>query len=188
MIHPARRSADGPGGKQTLLLRRSLMPSEQAAPLPLFGSRDQIRPQGISFHRPTDRQKVLVVLDRKRFESPLVQVLPTRRLTVSMPSLRVRQCQPADKFRQLAVFFGPDDEVPVISHHTRGKQPNPASINGFFEDSFKRLTVLRRQKDRRPRMSAIENVVNPTTRSSPFWSSHCTILLAYRRCVKNIGS
>jgi hypothetical protein len=49
MIHPVRRSADGPGGKQTLLLRRSLMPSVQAAPLPLFGSRDPIRLQGISF-------------------------------------------------------------------------------------------------------------------------------------------
>jgi hypothetical protein len=49
MIHPARRSAYGPGGKQTRLLRRSLMPSVQAAPLPLCGARDAIRPQGISF-------------------------------------------------------------------------------------------------------------------------------------------
>jgi hypothetical protein len=114
MIHPARRSADGPGGKQTLLLRRSLMPSVQAAPLPLFGSRDPIRPQGISFHRPTDRQKMFVILDRKRIEPPLIKMPPTRGLTVSMPSLVVRPCQPADKLRQLAVFLGPDDEVSVI--------------------------------------------------------------------------
>ena len=90
MLHPSRRSSYRPTRQQRFLFRCSAMPAVEAAPPPLFGMQDEIRPQRVSFHVSADRQKMLIVLDRKGLETSLVQMPQSRRLSMSMPALRMR--------------------------------------------------------------------------------------------------
>ena len=56
----------------------------------------------------------------------------------------------------------------MVPHHTIRQQPNSGSSNSFLKDSLKRLKIIRGQKDRRPRVSAIQNaLVHGDTALSP---------------------
>ena len=90
MFHPSGGASNRPSCQQGFLFRRSAVPAVETAPPPLFGLSNEIRPQGISFHVPADRQKVIVILDWKGFETPLIEVPQAGRLAVSMPALSVR--------------------------------------------------------------------------------------------------
>ena len=64
----------------------------------------------------------------------------------------------------------------MVPHHTIGEQPNSCSSNRFLKNSLKCLEIIGGRKDRRPRVSTVQNVVNPTTRCGSFWSSHAMSL------------
>src|SRR5690606_5461129 len=70
---PVRRVLDRPALRRHKPLWRFGRPRSQAAPWPRLTAIDQIRPQRIPLHVPADSQKMLVLLDRKTFKSPLVQ-------------------------------------------------------------------------------------------------------------------
>ena len=71
MFHPSRGSSNWPTRKNRFLFRCSAVPAVETAPPPFFGLQDQIRPQRVSFNVPANRQKMIVVLDRKGFETSL---------------------------------------------------------------------------------------------------------------------
>ena len=73
-------------------------------------------------------------LDRKRLEAPLVDVPGTSRLTKGVPPLRVRERQPTDEPRQLAILPRPDHEVPVIGYQHVRQQPRPGPLDRLCED------------------------------------------------------
>ena len=54
-----------------------LAPRPQTAPTPVLGPADHIGRQGVPLHVAADRQEVLVLLDGKALETPLVQ-MPAR--------------------------------------------------------------------------------------------------------------
>ena len=69
----------------------------QTAPTPVLSSLHQIGSQSIAFHIPADSMEMGIVLNRKRFESPLIEMTRPRRLAMSMPTLGVCQRQPTHK-------------------------------------------------------------------------------------------
>ena len=97
MLQPTGTAANWPCRQQFFFSRRSGVPAMKTAPTPVFRTFHQLRPQSIAFHIPAQRQKVVIALNRKRFESPLIQVTRTSRFAMSVPALRMSQCQLADK-------------------------------------------------------------------------------------------
>ena len=81
------------------------------------------------------------------------------------PPLRMRECQPANKSRQLIIFSKPHHKVSVISHHTIRKQPSSRSSHGFLKYSLKRVKIVILRKDRHPRVRSVQHMINPTARS-----------------------
>ena len=79
---------------------------------------------------------------------------------------------PASKARQLIIFLRPDNQVPVIFHQTIRKQPSARSSHGFLKNRLKRDEIFILRKDRHPRVGPVQHMINPTTRSCSFWSSH----------------
>ena len=86
VLDPAWRPPDGPWRQNLLIGGRSAGPPIQTAPTPLFGPRNQIGAQGVAFDVSTHRKKMPVLLDRKGFESSLVQVARSRGTAVSVPT------------------------------------------------------------------------------------------------------
>lgn len=66
----------------------------QATPSPIFGIRAELRRKGVSFDVTADCQKMLVVLDRKRFETPLVHMPLSGRVVMSVITLSVGEREP----------------------------------------------------------------------------------------------
>ena len=70
--------------------------------------------------RHIDRQhKVLVCLDRKRFEASLVDGSGPRCPVMLMPTLGVSDGQPTHVIGEVIVAFGPYNQMPVIGQHTK---------------------------------------------------------------------
>lgn len=97
MLQPTGTAANWPCRQQLFFNRRSGVPAIETAPTPVFRTFHQLRPQSIAFRIPAHRQKVVIVLNRKRFESPLIQMTRTSGFAMSVPALRMSQGQPADK-------------------------------------------------------------------------------------------
>jgi len=66
----------------------------------MLAARDQSGTQRVPLHIAAHGQEVRVVLNRKRFEAPLVPMAGTRRTAVSMPPLSVGHRQPPHELRQ----------------------------------------------------------------------------------------
>ncbi len=172
MLQPTGTAANWPCRQQLLFSRRSGVPAMETAPTPVFRTFHQLCPQSIAFHIPAHRQKVVIALDRKRLESPLIQMARTSRFAMSVPALCMSQCQPADKARQLIIFLRPHHQVPVIFHQTIRQQSSPRASHRFREHRLKRNEILILRKDRHPRIRPVQHMINPTTRSCSFRSSH----------------
>jgi hypothetical protein len=89
-----------------------------------------------------------------------------------MPALRMGQCQPSGKSRQVIVFARPESHMPMVWHNTKCKYAHTESIPGIDKDSFESLVVGRRMKNLRTRSCAIEDVIDNTARCDPSWPSH----------------
>ena len=89
---------------------------EQASPTPVFRASAQPGPQGIAFRVPQDGEVMVVFLNGKRLESALVKMAATGRVAVGVPALGMRVREPAEKFGEFAVCFGPKNEMPVVRH------------------------------------------------------------------------
>ncbi len=53
------------------------MPAVEVAPLPVFGAANQIGFQSVPLHIPADCIEVFIVLNRKRFETALINMAGT---------------------------------------------------------------------------------------------------------------
>jgi len=67
-----------------LFLGRSARPAGKTATTPYFRARHQIRAQRVPFDVTADCQEVIARLNRKRFETPLIQVARSRVATYSI--------------------------------------------------------------------------------------------------------
>src|SRR5271157_890296 len=92
---PAGRPLDRPRAQGRTLPRLPGGVSPEAAPPALFGPFNQPRAKRVAFDIPADRQEMAVILNRKRFETTLVDVSRARGMAMGMPPLRVGHGEPA---------------------------------------------------------------------------------------------
>ena len=90
----------------------------------------QVRFECISLDVAADGVEVVVILNGKGFEPPLINVAGSRAVAMGMPALSVRERQPSREIRKLPVEFRPGDKMPVIRHRGRDRccQRPPAQI------------------------------------------------------------
>jgi len=131
----------------------------QAAPTPILRTGHQIRTQRIPFDVAAKRVKVVVLLDRERLKPPLIHVSAAGVLPVRVPTLRVRQRQPARESRQFPILARPHHEVPMVGEHTVSQQPRIRSFDGLGQHTFEGFVVALRSENRHSRVGAVENVV-----------------------------
>ncbi|QDV51343.1 hypothetical protein Enr17x_33990 [Gimesia fumaroli] len=89
---------------------------------PIFGLLDQIGCERIPFYIPAHRIEVLVILNRKRFESSLVNVTGAGALAMGVPALGVGEREPACEAGELTVFTEMNDQMPMVRHHSITEQ------------------------------------------------------------------
>ena len=82
-------------------------------------------------HVAAHRVEVFVILYWKRFEPALVDVPATGGVSMCVPSLCMRERQPASKFRKLLVQAGLHNQMPVIRHQALAKQSHLILFNGL---------------------------------------------------------
>ena len=72
-------------------------------------SSNQLSPQGVALDITTNGEEVLIRLDRKRLEPPLVEMASARRMAMGVPAhrMRMRKREPAQECRQLPIFPRP---------------------------------------------------------------------------------
>src|SRR6516164_6532210 len=81
---------------------------------------------------------MLISLNWERFESSLIEVACARRVSMGVPTLRVRDRQPAHELRYLAISagIGPDHQMPVIGHQAITEDPKRLSLESFLQHPF----------------------------------------------------
>jgi hypothetical protein len=93
----------------------------QARPRPILGPPRQSGTQRIAFHVTKYPQEVIVLGDRKCFETIPAHVTAARTVMVLMPAYRMRQSQPAQKRSQLPIGGGPKGAFARSHRQLHGK-------------------------------------------------------------------
>ena len=140
--------------------------------LPVFSLFAQGRSQWISFYVTQHGKQVVVTVDRKRLESPLIQMPGAFRVIVGVPTHGMRVCQPPKEFRQLLVRHWSNHKVPVIGHQTIRKNRQRNSSDGFGKHSIECFVVLRLFKQCQSRHSSVEHMEAHSSRAFSRTSWH----------------
>ena len=131
------------------------MPTPQATPTPLLGTRNQVRSQSIALHVTTNGEEIIVFLYWKRLEAALIEVTAPCVLEMGVPALGVGQRKPTNEPRKFPRFVWFDDHVPVIGHEAPSQKDGSESLDGFFQNPFKGFVVLVFFEDGNAGISAI---------------------------------
>ena len=131
---PIRWRIDGPILLKHQPWRSLLLPPGQARPRPSSGRCYQIRTQGVSLDVSADDQQVLIALDRKAFESSLVQRAGAGGVMMGVPTLGVGHGQQPHELAQLIVLARPQHQVPVIGHQAVAEDSHRDRKTGAFDD------------------------------------------------------
>jgi hypothetical protein len=84
---------------------------------------------------------VIVALNRKTLETPLIEVSITHGPVRNAPPYCVRVRQPPEEIRQLTVLFRPDNKVPVIRQNTIGRNADGLPMVRIHYHPLERLEV-----------------------------------------------
>ena len=115
---------------------------------------------------------MIVLLDRKRFESPLINRTAARRVVMRMPALRVGDRQPSHVFRQVLIAHWPEHQVPMIGHQTETQQTHRDVLASFFEHVLKGGIVVVRAEDLLSTDGAVKDVKDVPTGTESRTSRH----------------
>ena len=151
-------------------------------PLPVFRKLNEVGSHGIPFDVSHHRQQMSVGLDRKRFETPLIQMSGTAGLAMSVPTHRVHNRQATEELAHLIAGFRSDDKVPVIGHRHHGINWQRHYFPCLCDHMHERGVVFRLFKNRQPSHRPVENVEHFTCRTIAFRTCHRQNLI---RCVPN---
>lgn len=114
VTEPLPEHVDRPSIEQSLATVMTTMP--QAGPTPQFRPLEKARPQRIAFHVPAYDPQMFIFLHRKRFETALIKRASSRRVIMRMPTLRMRDPEPAQILGQIAIGTRPEHEMPTVRH------------------------------------------------------------------------
>jgi hypothetical protein len=93
-------------------------------------------------------------------------------MPVRVPSLRVRQGDPARESREIPVVPGPQQQMPVIPEQTIGQEAHFVAVAAFFQDLLKGGEVVVALEDRHASVGTVEHVINVSTVRRAACSSH----------------
>ncbi len=127
-------------------------------PLPVFRKLNEVGSHGIPFDVSHHRQQMSVGLDRKRFETPLIQMSGTAGLAMSVPTHRVHNRQATEELAHLIAGFRSDDKVPVIGHRHHGINWQRHDFPCLCDHMHERSVVFRLFKNRQPSHRSVQNV------------------------------
>src|SRR5437764_2318890 len=172
MPDPIRPHGDRPIAQQRPDLIGPVQPRVQAAPSPILRALHKSRAQRISLGVTQHPFQMLVALHEKILEASLVDVPAADEVVRRLPARRVSQAQVSEELRELAVFLGPDNEMPVIAHDVPGEQTRVKTLIRLQQHSIKRLEILLLLKQPQPAVGAVENMIDVSARSDAGDSGH----------------
>ena len=129
-------------------------------PPPVLGSFHESRTHRIALHISTDREAILIRLNWKRLEAPLIDVALADAVTMLMPALGMREGQPIHEPREVAIVAWPDHEMPVVWHDAVGQESHRHACTGLHQYALKRSVVPVVLKQRPAGVRPIEHVID----------------------------
>ncbi len=140
----------------------------------MLGRLAKIRTERVAFHVTQNRQQVFVLFDRKRLESPLVQVSRAFRVVMRVPAHRMRVREPPEKIGYVEFCCRPDHKMPMIGHHAIREDGQRYTLEGFPQHSLERLVVFWFLEQRKSRDRAVQDVKANTvwTNAWSTWHRH----------------
>ena len=115
---------------------------------------------------------MVIVLHGKRFKSALIEVARPGSLVMGMPPLGMSQREPAHEPGEVSISTRPQDEMPMIGHHTIGHRPHRHSLMCRHEHPVKGLIVLDFFKNALPPIRPVPHMIDHAASRGPKWSSH----------------
>ena len=185
LAEPESRARHRPFAEERCRQRVLALPVKEARPRPLFRARTQVGPQRVALDVPAHREKVIVLLDRKRLESPLIEMTGPGGSVVRMPALRVRQSQPTHEPRQVAVCTRPQHQVPVIGHQAIRQHPHVAAFASFLQHRLERRVIFRLAKDLSAGVRPVQGMKHHPAIIRSFGSPHDRHKVAVSPCPVN---
>jgi hypothetical protein len=115
---------------------------------------------------------MLVGLDRKRLEPPLVQMPVTDVRLGTLPALRMHVGHALHEGRQIAVASWPEDEVPMIGHPTVRGDADWGDAERLFDDTLEGGIVVLVLEDPHSANTPVEYVENHSSGRDSGGSRH----------------
>ena len=113
---------------------------------------------------------MVVVLHGKTLEPSLIKRSIADAPTSNPPSHGMRVRQPAEKRGQLAIFLGPNHEVPMVGHDAIGQNSKRMALASLDHDALERFVIEVIAEQLNPPDSPIENVINQSARCNSRFS------------------
>src|SRR3990167_5467588 len=101
-----------------------------------------------------------ILLDQERFESSLVEMAMPHGVMMRMPSLGVRQREPAHEAREIPIVIRPQHQMPVIGHQAVGEDPHGHSLTRLRQHPLEGGIIAVFLEQRAPAIRAIEHVID----------------------------
>ena len=148
-----------PRAEQLLELFVSALSGVRAGPRPLLGVFHQGGALGVSFHVANQGQERTVGLDQQRLIAALINVAVSDRPGARVVTLRVRQGDASQEFREIAVPSGIKHQVPMIRHQAVGQNAQGHKFQALFQDTEK--IFLMRSLSEQPRAEVSDTIPPP---------------------------
>lgn len=94
----------------------------------------------------------------------------------NVPPSGVRISEPAHKFREVAIFFWIQHQMPVVWHKAVCKKSHIELLNSFFKDGFKELVVFVVIKNLGSCVSTVYDVIDETADVDSLNTRHTRII------------
>jgi hypothetical protein len=133
---------------------------------------DQSGTQGVSLGVTADRDEVLIALDRKAFESSLVDVPLTGGMGVGAVTHGVGGCHPTEKLAHRPILLGSQHQVPMVGHQLVTVQLDFVQLESLGENSLEGLEVFVFVENSGPTIATVQGMIVSAGFIGSWWSGH----------------
>ena len=165
--------------------RSDAAPAMQRSPTPVFSTFDEPGPQCIAFDVTTAGQEMIVVLDWKALETPLIEMALAGGLVVGVIAHGVGQRDPAQETAHATILGGLQDKVPVVGHQLIAKYPTRVAFQTLSEDALKSDKIFFLVENGLLGVATVESVVEGASFIGTFGSGHEGSLATPRQVEKS---
>ena len=123
-------------------------------------------------------------LHGKGLKAPLIQRPGTGGSVRGMPTLGMGDGQPAQRLGKLFIATWPQQQMPVVGHHTVGQQANTGASDGRLQHALEGEVIPVGCKQRQPPHAAIQYMVNETAGGDAGTARHTEYLRSSAFVVK----